>query len=267
MEGGLGAEHTPKPVYIHEELAYTFNPRSVYHVAYGAQWSNHSTILRGVDRPVVHVPKGYSGGKVEVTVDAPVPALWTFTCDGELDTGGKGRLTGSREHKWYFESDGPAETGAFRSVWWERTKDSRHVLWTGKNNIDAIDQVDSDIERLVDAARDPQRDVIVLGQWVTKNDLGKPRIVENIHALNAIHAERYGRRFIDVQAILTSEMALSAEPLWELDLVRKPETAREREQGIVPAPLRGTDDVHLSGWGNLLVVRALVERMKELEWV
>lgn len=267
MEGGLGEEHTPKPVYIHEELHFTFNPRPVHHVAYGAQWSNHSTLLRGLDTPVVRIPEGFTGGKTEVQVDTPVPALWTFTCKGTLDSGATGTLLGSKERQWYWVGEGPASTGAFTSSWKTTTKNSRHVLWTGKNNIRHLEQVDSDIERLVQAARDPARDVIILGQWVTKNDLAHPQIIENIHALNARHATRYGRRFVDVQAILTSDAALYAEPLWELELWAREQTAMERDQGIVPDPLRGTDGVHLSGWGNLLVVLALVERMKELQWV
>lgn len=267
MEGGLGEEHTPKPVFIHEELHFTFNPRPVHHVAYGAQWSNHSTLLRGLDTPFVRIPEGYTGGKTEVQVDTPVPALWTFTCRGTLDSGATGTLLGSKEKKWYWEGEGPARSGVFTSGWKSVTKNSRHVLWTGKNNISDLEQVDSDIDRLVRAARDPERDVIVLGQWVTKNDLDRPQIIENIHVLNARHAARYGRRFVDVQAILTSDAALYAEPLWELELWTRDQTAKERALGIVPDPLRGSDGVHLSGWGNLLVVLALVERMKELQWV
>lgn len=267
MEGGLGEEHTPKPVFIHEELKLSFNPLPVYHVAYGAQASSHTTILRGLDLPVVHLPEGYDGGKVAVKVDTSAAPLWTFTCEGTLPGGERGILTGSKESTWYFESEGPAKSGEFTSVWKTKTAQSRHVLWTGKNNIRDIERVDSDVERLVAAARKPEDDVIVLGQWVTKKDLGRPDVIRNVHELNARHRARYGRRFIDVQAILTSEEALVSEPLWELGLNTREVTRAERAQGIVPDPLRGTDGVHLSGWGNLLVARALIERMKELRWL
>ena len=268
MEGGLGEEFTPKPVYVDEELSLTYNPLAVYNVAYGAQWSNHSTILRGIDTPYVALPRDYSGGRVEVRVDTPVPPLWSFTCHGQLSSGLRGTLTGSKDStQWFFEADGPGESGAFISEWREKTAASRHVVWTGKNNIADLEQVDADVDALVNAARDPLTDVIVLGHWVTQRDLQWPHVIDNVHALNARQAERYGERFIDVQALLMSDEALHSEPLWELDLLNASDTQSEREQGIVPTPLRGTDGIHLSGWGNLLVARALIERMKELRWV
>lgn len=272
MEGGLGAEYTPRPVYIHDELTLTVNPLPVYNVAYGAQWSNHTTLLRGIDTPVVRLPAGYSGGKVPVQVQTDAAALWTFTCAGQIEGGPHGTLTGSAEHQWFFEADVQdtgnwAATGRFISDWKDRTEDSRHVIWTGKNNIADLARVNADVDALVRAARDPEADVIVLGQWVTRNDLAHPKKIANVHQANRIQGERYGRRFIDVQGILTSEKGLSADPIWDLGLMSAPETQKEREQGIVPTPLRGTDGIHLSGWGNLLVAWALIDRMKELRWL
>lgn len=272
MEGGLGAEHTPRPVYIHDELVLTVNPLPVFNVAYGAQWSNHTTLLRGLDTPVVRLPAGYSGGKVPVQVQTDAAALWTFTCAGQIEGGPHGTLTGSAEHQWFFEADVQdagnwATTGRFVSDWKARTEDSRHVIWTGKNNIGDLSRVNADVDALVKAARDPEADAIVLGQWVTRNDLAHPRKIANVHQANRVQGERYGRRFIDVQDILTSEAGLTADPIWDLGLMSNPETQKEREQGIVPTPLRGTDGIHLSGWGNLLVAWALIDRMKELRWL
>lgn len=268
MEGGLGAEHTPRPVYVHEEIANAMNPVPVTNLAYGAQFSGHTTILRGLDTPMVHIPEGYTGGRVNVRVDTDVPGMWSFTCHGELSSGASGTLTGTPENQWFFESDGgPATSGVFTSSWKATTENWRHVIWTGKNNIVQREQVLSDVERLVASARDPKTDAIVLGQWVTKNDLDAPEKIRAIHAVNAAQREAYGHRFVDVQALLTSEEALRAEPIASLDLHSRAETRSELEKGIVPTPLRGSDGIHLSGWGNLLVSWVLIEKMKELAWM
>lgn len=268
MEGGLGTEHTPRPVYVHEELANAMNPIPVTNLAYGAQFSGHTTILRGLDTPFVHIPEGYRGGRVKVRVDADVPGMWSFTCHGRLSSGVSGTLTGTPENQWFFESDGgPATSGEFTSSWKAKTETWRHVVWTGKNNIVQRERVLSDVERLVAAARTPETDAIVLGQWVTKNDLDAPEKIKAIHAVNDAQRAAYGARFVDVQALLTSEEALRAEPIASLKLQGRTETRTELDQGIVPTPLRGSDGIHLSGWGNLLVSWALIEKMKELKWM
>lgn len=268
MEGGLGAEHTPRPVYVHEELANAMNPIPVTNLAYGAQFSGHTTILRGLDSPLVHIPAGYRGGRVKVFVDTDVPGMWSFTCHGQLSSGASGTLTGTPENQWFFESDGGGATsGYFTSSWKTTTETWRHVIWTGKNNIVQREKVVSDVERLVAAARNPLTDAIVLGQWVTRNDLDTPEKIAAIHAVNAAQQAAYGKRFLDVQALLTSERALLAEPIASLNLHERSETRAELDKGIVPTPLRGSDGLHLSGWGNLLVSWALIEKMKELSWM
>lgn len=268
MEGGLGAEHTPRPVYVHDEVRCAFDPVPVHNIAYGAQWSRHTTILRGLDTPLVTIPDGYTGGKVRVSVDAPIPALWSFRCHGTLSSGATGTLLGSPENEWYFESDaGPVTTGTFMSSWHAKCAQSRHVLWTGKNNIWDLETVKSDVDRLVEAARNPERDTIILGQWVTMHDLNAPDKLANMAALNEYHAEKYGDRFIDVQKILTSEEGLTSDPVRSLGLLDQADTRAELDQGIVPTPIRASDGVHLSGWGNLLVSWALIEKMKELAWM
>lgn len=280
MEGGLGQEHTPKPVYIHEELANSFNPLPVHNVAYGALWSTHSMILRGLIKPQVDFIYGspLSGtgkNKVQVEVRTEAPGLWSFTCHGQLSSGVSGTLTGFEEDSWFFEPDPEAVasfegwdmSGTFTSDWLVNAQNSRHVIWTGKNNIGDMQTVDSHIDALVNAARDPIADVIVLGHWVTQKDLESAQRIRKVHDINSLHKNRYGDRFIDVQALLTSPEAMQIDTLNELKLWQNEQTQAEIELGIVPTPLRGSDGIHLSGWGNLLVAKALIERMKELKWL
>lgn len=270
MEGGLGAEYTPKPVFVHEELTLAMNPVQVRNLAYGAQSSTHTLILRGLATPVVELPTGYSGAKQQVRVRTSAKGLPTFRCPGTVGAM-HGTLTGDDRGRWWFEADRDAQISAesaeFISDWKAATADARHVVWTGKNNLHELEQVIDDVDQLVSAAKDPKGGVIVLGQWVTRNDLQKPGIIANVAEINRVQASMYGERFIDVQQLLTSDTGLRADPIWELDLLRAPDTLREREQGIVPTPLRGTDGIHLSGWGNLLVSWALIQRMKEMRWL
>lgn len=270
MEGGLGAEYTPKPVYVHEELTLAMNPGRVRNLAYGAQTSTHTLILRGLATPIVQLPGGYSGTKQQVQVQTPARGLPTFRCPGTVGRM-HGTLTGDDQGRWWFEADLDAEISAesaeFVSDWKAATAGSNHVIWTGKNNLHELEQVMEDIDALVAASKNPKTGVIVLGQWVTRNDLQKPGIIANVAEINRAQAAMYGQRFIDVQQLLTSDAGLRADPIWELNLLREADTLREREQGIVPTPLRGTDGIHLSGWGNLLVSWALIQRMKEMRWL
>lgn len=267
-EGGAAA--TPLAVRIHEHLALAAAPAVVHAYGVGATRSKHTLLMRGLDTPQLHILGGPAAGtgQVPVSLDSGLSPVGTLRVPGDL-AGAPGVLDGSGG-SWGFLPDdptGPLTDGAFRSALGTVAQGSRQVLWMGKNNILDISGVLEDTQRMWDAAADPARDTLVLGQWPTPHDPVGSETAEAVAAVNEEQQRRYGDHFLDLGGLLTSEAGLSCPPLAPLRLLEQATTQDALAQGIVPASLRAPDDIHLNGWGNLAVSWAIVRRMRELRWL
>ena len=267
-EGGAAA--TPVAVRIHEHLALAAAPAVVHGYGVGATRSPHTLLMRGLDAPLLELrgdPAPVTGA-VPVTLDSGLAPAGPLRIPGDLD-GAPGVLDGTGG-SWEFVPDDPVRPstgGVFRSALARIAEDSRQVLWMGKNNILDVDGVLEDTQRMWEAAADPARDTLVLGQWPTPDDpVGSPT-AEAVAAVNQEQQRRYGHHFLDLGGLLTSEDGLRCPPLAPLQLLDQATTHEALAQQIVPAGLRAPDDIHLNGWGNLAVSWAIIRRMQELGWL
>ncbi|GAB2542626.1 hypothetical protein [Brachybacterium huguangmaarense] len=266
MAGGLGDQGSPVPTYVHDLLVLAASPLPVHRHALGGTTSGYARIARGAASPVV-MPTGSSGGPVPVQVRTPCPPTRGIAIPGTVGTvHGTLRADGTA---WTFEADGQAAvpTGAFLSDWAGETHDSRHIVWTGKNNVTEVDRVLDDVEATRASARDPESDVLVLGMWAAAADVRGSATRTAIAEIVDHQRYAYGARFLDVQELLTGEAGLRSEAVAPLGLLEREDVRRDIAAGIVPSALVGADGKHLNGWGNLVVGTALLERARELAWL
>lgn len=270
MSSEGGANATPRAVRIHEQLALAAAPAVVHAYGVGATRSAHTLLMRGLDTPILR-RRGEpdpATGQVAVDLEPALSPAGPLRIPGEVD-GNAGVLDGS-SGAWVFMPDGgqaPVDGGTFRSSLAAVAKDSRQVLWMGKNNILDIDGVLADTQRMWDAATTPATDTLVLGQWATPHDPVGSATAEAVAAVNAEQAQRYGEHFLDLGGLLTSEEGLNCPPLSSLRLLEQATTETALAQQIVPDALRSPDGIHLNGWGNLAVSWAIIQRMQELGWL
>lgn len=280
MAGGLGDQGTPIPEYIHDLLALALSPRPVHRHGYGRHTSHHTMIVRGAVQPEIALPAGYDGGRVRVEVDTTARPVLEFAVPGTVG-GRRGTLT-SDGSSWFFEADSSAARGTgtadgaaargggagdrFVSAYAAQCERSRHVVWTGKNNITEVDTVCAHVDAIRAMGRTPD-DTIVLGQWATQHD---PKGSDTLAALTEVNDRqraRYGDRFLDVQRLLTTAEGLASAPVAELGLLDRSATKADLARGTVPAAICGDDGKHLNGWGNLIVGAALLARMRRIGWL
>ncbi|WP_394213858.1 hypothetical protein [Brachybacterium vulturis] len=267
-EGGAAA--TPVAVRIHEHLALAAAPAVVHGYGVGATRSRHTLLMRGLDAPELRLlgDPAPGTGAVPVALDSELSPAGPLRIPGDLG-GVRGVLDGSGE-SWMFLPDDaarPLAAGRFRSALALVATGSRQVLWMGKNNILDVPGVLEDTQRMWDAAADPARDTLVLGQWPTPHDPVGSATADAVDAVNEEQQRRYGDHFLDLGGLLTSEDGLRCPPLAPLRLLEQATTHEALARRIVPDGLRAPDEIHLNGWGNLAVSWAIVHRMRELRWL
>ena len=265
MLDGMPDQGTPLPVRFADRLAMLFP--TVMQQAVGGTVSGHCLLQRGLRDAQVSVVDGAepasADGSVPVRVDGLGPCLG-FQLPGEL-AGVAGLLSATWE-EWVFTPTNPADrvvSGTFSSRLREQVTGMRHVVWTGKNNILQRETVLADVHEIFD---DAPEDTLVLGHWCTPNDPAGSDTGEAVAAVNDAQREAYGDRFVDMGAALRDPDALQRPVLRPLRLMEQQATHEALERGVVPPALIADDDVHLNGWGNLLVLDVLVGRLRELGW-
>lgn len=262
MADGQPEQSTPLPVRFADRLSLLF-PR-VLQAAVGGTRSGHCLLQRGLrDARVRVLGAPAPGAAAEVEVTGFVPCLG-FHLPGELE-GTPGVLTASWE-AWTFTADDPAaevRSGRFVSTLPRELAGMRHLLWTGKNNITDVQTVLSDVQELWDLA---PKDTLVLGHWCTDHDAVGSETAAAVEAVNAAQAEAYGERFLDLGRLLRQEETLSRPVVAGLRLLEQASTVESLERGVTPSLLVADDIIHLNGWGNLLVLDLLVERLRALGW-
>lgn len=270
MAGGAGHEGAPVRVAVIPFLESTFSGRPVRNRATGALTSAHTRVQRGTDRPRVEFSGGRAAGGSRATIGvdhwmSPHPG---FTCDGAIGAV-SGRLHADGTRFLFSAADGSsrATDGHFVSSWKSESDGYGHLVWTGKNNIRAVSDVIRDVDAIVHTAPGGLRDNIVLGHWATQFDTPGSATASSLKAVNDHQRRIYGGRFLDVQALLTSDWGLSSPPVADLRLLQRSDVSRDIRQGMVPMALLGGDRMHLNGWGNTIVVWALLERMKLEGWL
>lgn len=270
MSSEGGGESTPLPIRIHEHLGLAATPATVHAFGVGATKSAHTLLMRGLDRPVA-TPVGAPDpgtGAVTVTLASRLAPMGPLRIPGDLG-GVPGLLDGS-SGLWIFTPESAADpvvAGPFTSALAQLADDSRQVLWMGKNNIQDIDGVLVDTQRMWDAAADPDHDTLVLGHWPTEFDPVGSATGEALTAVNTEQRRRYGDHFLDLQQLLTDEKGLGCTPLAPLQVLDHGTSQDALAQGVVPPILVATDGIHLNGWGNLAVSWAITRRMRELRWL
>ncbi|GAB2542611.1 hypothetical protein [Brachybacterium huguangmaarense] len=267
MAGGHGHQGTPLPTYIHDILTLAVNPRPVRNHAHGGTNSGYALLASGAETPVVTLPAGYTGGRVTVQVATASWAVAGTSIPGSIG-GLRGVLSSPALNVWQFErTGGSGGSGPFLSDWRAEARDSRHIIWTGKNNITQTDLVQAHIEAVRATARNPADDVLVLGQWATSSDRNGTGTNGALTTLNRRQKQAYGTRFLDVQELLTTPWGLSSHPVRGLNLLDRADVRGDIAAGIVPRALQGSDGVHLNGWGNLVVAAAIITRMGDIGWL
>lgn len=264
-----GGDGAPLKILIHEHLAVANAPAVIHEHAVSAIRSEHSLLMRGLL-------------ELEAVVDAadrgrPGPATITFRIG--FNPAGRLRIPGTlgdipgllanRKGSWLFTPDDESVTvadGVFRSSLGDATKDARHILWMGKNNIRDEQAVLDHTHMMWEAAA--EGDTLVMGHWATVHDAKGSRSGDAVRRVNEEMARRYGRQYVDVQAELTVPQKLAAcAAIAPLRILEQASTQEALDQEIVPPALISRDDIHLNGWGNLAVCAALVRRMRELRWL
>ncbi|WP_422115994.1 hypothetical protein [Brachybacterium sp. UNK5269] len=268
MSSEGGDQSTPLAVRIHEHLALAAGPAVVHAFGVGATRSAHTLLMRGLDTPRLRPTGEGAAGGVPVALDSGLAPAGPIRVPGAVD-GIPGLLDGS-SGTWHFVPEDPAAAvgdGVFRSALAAVAADSRQVLWIGKNNILDVSGVLEDTQRMWEAAADPARDNLVLGQWPTSSDPVGSATAAAVAEVNREQQRRYGAHFLDLGALLTSEEGLCCPPLAPLRLLEQSATHGALERRIVPEELCAPDGIHLNGWGNLAVSWAIVRRMQELRWL
>lgn len=282
MNGGYPNVGPPLPCNIRDQLKAAIHPLPYIHVAKGQLESYHSLIHMGVTTPKVV----FDGGRASTAGPAPVRNLEgtpshdkpvkNFSCHGKI-AGTPGWLRGTGKGYTWTPDDGRTrvKSGNFVSDYQKTVKEGigghrpHHILWVGKNNIyvNGGKDVMGDVNRMVSFAGGSGQ-CMVVGQWLTPQDLDSgPRTTAGTKAVNAHQKERYGAHFLDLQALLTSRAGLSCGPVEGLKLWGKSSVQRDIKRGHVPRALVYRDNMHLNGWGNLIVTYAMIEKMKELQWL
>ena len=276
MAGGLPSQGSPVPCNILDHLKQTIAPLPLMPCAQGGTTSHHTRVSTGLDRPTVKFSGGRasSAGRVRISsIDHSMGATDMFSCHGTIN-GTAGWLRGAGNHFTWQPDDKQTrvKNGAFvsdhRAKALKGAKNGRyyHLLWAGKNNITqgGGSTVISHVDQLVPHLGGPGR-VIVLGQWITQKDNSSQ--ISGCKKVNAHQKKKYGAHFLDVQALLTSQAGLTCGPVEGLKLWGKSAVQKDIKAGRVPKALVGNDGIHLNGWGNLIVTHALIEKMKELQWL
>lgn len=271
MSSHRGEDDSPLPVRIHERLALACGDGVVHPFGVAATRSGHTMLTRGLETPHATL----------LTTPATGTGAVLFDLDGGLSPVGPlvfparlGTVTGlvdDADGAWRFTPEDPSARladGTLTSTLTDGLDDARQILWTGKNNIREVEQVLADVQRLWESTPTPATDSLVLGQWPTERDPVGSDTGEALATVNAEQADRYGERFLDLQALLTSEDGLaSADSVAPLQLLEQASTHEALAQGVTPPLLVAADGTHLNGWGNLAVSCAIVERMGALRWL
>jgi hypothetical protein len=283
MAGGAPREGSPVPHNLLDHLRETIRPLPFIPTALGALQSSHTRVQMGLDQPRIlfaGAVAATAGEQRVARIDDPatggahrMPPVSAFRCHGRIN-GTPGTLRGRGDHFTWTPDDGRTRVrnGAFvsdhRSQVLQGDGSGRfyYLLWTGKNNITARSGRDviADTDALVDFAGGRGR-AIVMGQWITPIDSSGQR--SGCTAVNSHQRSRYGAHFLDLQKILTSQAGLTAPPVEGLGLWRSSTVQADVRAGHVPRALVARDGFHLNGWGNHLVAWALIEKMKELQWL
>lgn len=138
------------------------------------------------------------------------------------------------------------------------------LLWMGKNNTPEGGAADKVID-LTDEAHDwlapLHKRVLVLGHFVNTGTGAASVARTNIDAINAAHAARYGRTFVDVQGYLMSAQ------LWtDTGITPTQEDLDKQATGNKP-PSVSNDDGHLNAAGYAAVRGLVAARLTELRWI
>ena len=282
MNGGYPNVGPPLPCNIRDQLQVAIHPLPYTHVAKGQLESYHSLIHMGVTTPKVV----FDGGQASTAGPAPVKNLEgtpshdkpvkNFSCHGKIAST-PGWLQGTGKGYTWAPDDGRTrvKNGYFVSDHQKTVKEGtggylpHHILWVGKNNIyvNGGRDVMGDVNRMV-AFAGGSGQCMVVGNWLTPQDLDSgPRTTAGTKAVNEHQKWKYGVRFLDANTLLTSEWGLSSPPVKGLNLLGRSDVRADIKRGHVPRALVYRDDMHLNGWGNLIITWAMIEKMKELEWL
>lgn len=262
MRDGMPDQGTPLPVRFADRLVPLFP--TVLQRAVGGTVTGHCLLERGLRDAAVTVAtdsRAPRSGGVPVSVEGLGPCLG-FRLPGVLE-GVDGVLSATWE-QWTFTPEDPdadLRSGTFRSTLPAQLADLHHVLWIGKNNILDVDQVLADVEELYDDAPS-----LVLGQWSTPNDPTGSDTGKAVAAVNAAQQEAYGERFLDLGGALRDPDVLQRPVVAALRIMEQGGTHDALARGTTPPLLVAADEVHLNGWGNLLVLDLMVERLRGLGW-
>lgn len=135
-------------------------------------------------------------------------------------------------------------------------RDAILVLWAGRNNPTATDQVLGDVAAAVQHLTDPRR-FLVLSDHIRSTDA--PEVRTALAAQNAALRQRYGRRFIDTQRYLITY------GLADAGIAPTTQDTADIAAGDVPSSLRG-DSLHLNATGSGLVADLVKARLAEFGW-
>lgn len=271
MSSHAGDEGAPLPVRIHERLGLACGEGIVHPFGVAATRSGHTLLARGLDTPhaALTSPPDPDSGAVRMELAGGLRAVGPLAFPARLD-GVEGRVD-TDDGDWRFtpaKASATLSDGTLVSTLAEGLEDARQILWTGKNNILEVEQVIADTQRLWDATPTPGTDSLVLGQWPTERDPLGSDTGAAVAVVNAEQAARYGDRFLDLQALLTSAEGLSSLAcLAPLRLLEQASTQEAMALGVAPPLLVADDGIHLNAWGNLAVSSAIIERMGALRWL
>lgn len=137
------------------------------------------------------------------------------------------------------------------------------LLWMGKNDLNAGSTVASVLDytnRSFDWLYPMAKRCLVLGHFSdTQAEVGGV-VMQNINAINAAYASRYGDLFIDVNALI-----LSAQ-IWTMTGITPTSTdLQQQASGVKPSSL-SRDNYHLNEAANAAIATVILQRIRTLEW-
>lgn len=239
----------------------------------GGEWSTHISARTGSIPALLTLEGGAipASGPVKVTASNMASLEWMQAYAGTL-AGVAGRLafnTTTRALEFTRTTAGAAVTVPAGTPYIPTTgpkfRDAVNILWMGKNDLAPVAdgrevQTIARTDAMYDWLAPLYRRVIVLGHFTDDGTPAVSPVRDQINAVNAAYARRYGAQYIDVQALLTGP------ELWKLaGATPTAEDLRIQAQGNKP-PSASRDSQHLNAVGNAAVIAAVIARIKSLGW-
>lgn len=129
-----------------------------------------------------------------------------------------------------------------------------HLIWTGKNNVGAYDQVVNDTRIIYDV--EPSTSV-VMGHWFAYADRIGQANRARVQAVNDAYKATYGLRYFDAMASLLDRDLWAVEELAPFGIGTSAADKEWLAMGLPPRSIIATDNMHLNALGNTVIAHGL----------